>query len=301
MKKSVGILSGLAIAIAVAITAGAWYTGTRLPAELDHSVSVGNAELKKALLGTGGSMTIELAGVEQHFFTSTAQYRLKAKDINLGQGEALNFEVGFTDRIEHGPFPWSRVKALKLMPVMATSNSTLQKDDFTAPWFAATGEQPPVTAQVSLGYGGNVDSKIQLAPFKFSEDNGSSIDFSGLQLEAAGDQDGKASKFHGAAERLDIKVVGDDHPPATLALQGLKIGGNLAATEHDMIYVAMSTCCWPRPRRRWGPSSRCCCSRVSSRMPCRPSMARTPWVGVWITRSRTSPGIIARSGVASWR
>ncbi|CAM3054552.1 YdgA family protein [Pseudomonas plecoglossicida] len=237
MKKSVGILSGLAIAIAVAITAGAWYTGTRLPAELDHSVSVGNAELKKALLGTGGSMTIELAGVEQHFFTSTAQYRLKAKDINLGQGEALNFEVGFTDRIEHGPFPWSRVKALKLMPVMATSNSTLQKDDFTAPWFAATGEQPPVTAQVSLGYGGDVDSKIQLAPFKFSEDNGSSIDFSGLQLEAAGDQDGKASKFHGAAERLDIKVVGDDHPPATLALQGLKIGGNLTATEHDMIYV----------------------------------------------------------------
>ena len=47
MKKSVGILSGLAIAIAVATTAGAWYTGKQLPAELEHSVSLGNAELKR--------------------------------------------------------------------------------------------------------------------------------------------------------------------------------------------------------------------------------------------------------------
>ncbi|MFJ3074502.1 YdgA family protein [Pseudomonas sp. NPDC087029] len=237
MKKSVGILSGLAIAIAVATTAGAWYTGKQLPAELEHSVSLGNAELKKALVGTGGSVTIELVGLEQHFFTSTAQYRVKAKDINVGHGEAVNFEVGLTDQIEHGPFPWSRVKALKLMPVMATSNSVLQKDDFTAPWFAATGDKPPVTAQVSLGYGGSVDSVVQVAPFNFKDGNGSSVDFSGMHLEAAGDRDGKASKFHGAAERLDIKLVGADHPPATFELQGLKIGGNLAATEHDMVYV----------------------------------------------------------------
>jgi hypothetical protein len=38
MKKSVGILSGLAIAIAVATTAGAWYTGKQLPAELDNAL-----------------------------------------------------------------------------------------------------------------------------------------------------------------------------------------------------------------------------------------------------------------------
>jgi len=239
MKKSVGILSGLAIAIAVATTAGAWYTGKQLPTELERSVNLANAELKKVLVGTGGSMIIERVGLEQHFFTSTAQYRLKAKDINLGDGsgDTVNFEVGFTDQIEHGPFPWSRVKALKLMPVMATSNTVLQKDDFTAPWFAATGEQPPITTHVSLGYGGSADSTIQLAPFKVNQANGSSIDFSGLKLEATGDKDGKASKFHGAAERLDIKLVGEDHPPATFELQGLKIDGKLAATEHEMIYV----------------------------------------------------------------
>ncbi|WP_137164652.1 YdgA family protein [Pseudomonas asiatica] len=237
MKKSVGILSGLAIAIAVATTAGAWYTGKQLPAELDNALVRSNAELKKALVSTGGSMSIERVSLEQHFFSSTAQYRLKARDINLGEGEVLNFDVGVTDQIEHGPFPWSRVKALKLMPVLAVSNSTLQKDDATAPWFAAVGEQAPVSAQTSLGYDGNVVSQVQLAPVKLDEADGNSLDFSGMQLQVSGDQEGKASSFHGQADRFVMKLVRDDQPPATFELNGLKVGGQLAATAHQAIYV----------------------------------------------------------------
>ncbi len=237
MKKSVGILSGLAIAIAVITTAGAWYTGKQLPVELDSALARSNAELEKALIGTGGNMSIERVSLEQHFFSSTAQYRLKARDINLGQGEVVNFDVGVTDQIEHGPFPWSRVKALKLMPVLAVSNSTLQKDDFTAAWFAAAGDKPPVSAQTSLGYGGNVVSQVQLAPVKLDEADGNSLDFSGMQLQVSGDREGKASAFHGQAERFVMKLVRDDQPPATFELQGLKVAGNLAATEHDAIYV----------------------------------------------------------------
>ncbi|WP_434518637.1 YdgA family protein [Pseudomonas sp. NFX1] len=237
MKKSVGILSGLALAIAVATTAGAWYTGERLPAELEYSVNRSNAELKKALVGVGGSMTVELVSLDRHFFSSTAQYRLTAKGINLGDGEAVNFEVGMTDQIEHGPFPWSRVKALKLMPVLAVSNSTLVKDAFTAPWFAAAGEQSPVSAQTSLGYGGSVDSTVLLAPAKVTETDGNSLDFSGMQLQVSGDREGKATQFEGSAERFEMKVVRDDQPPATFELKGLKVGGDLAATKHDAIYV----------------------------------------------------------------
>ncbi|MBA6089226.1 YdgA family protein [Pseudomonas monteilii] len=237
MKKSVGILSGLAIAIAVATTAGAWYTGKQLPAELDNALARSNAELKKALVTTGGSMSIERVSLEQHFFSSTAQYRLKARDINVGDGEVLSFDVGVTDQIEHGPFPWSRVKAFKLMPVLAVSNSSLQKDEATAPWFAAAGEQAPVSAQTSLGYGGNVVSQVRLAPVKFDEADGNSLDFSGMQLEVSGDKEGKASKFQGQADRFVMKLVHDDQPPATFELKGLKLGGNLAATAHDAIYV----------------------------------------------------------------
>ncbi|MBH3384644.1 YdgA family protein [Pseudomonas juntendi] len=237
MKKSVGILSGLAVAIAVATTAGAWYTGKQLPAELDNALARSNAELQKALVTTGGSLRIERVSLEQHFFSSTAQYRLKARDINVGEGEVINFDVGVTDHIEHGPFPWSRVKALKLVPVMAVSNSTLQKDDAVAPWFDAAGGKVPLSAQTSLGYGGDVVSRIQLAPLKLDKADGNRLDFSGMQLEVSGDKDGKASKFHGHADRLLMKLVNDDQPPATFELQGLKLGGNLAATPYDNIYV----------------------------------------------------------------
>ncbi|HDS1736384.1 YdgA family protein [Pseudomonas sp. BP8] len=237
MKKSVGILSGLAVAIAVAAIAGAWYTGKQLPAELASSVARANQEMTKATTGTGGSMALELVSLERHFFSSTAHYRLKAKDVWLGEGEALNFDVGIVDQLEHGPFPWSRVKALKLMPVMVASNGSLEKDDYTAAWFNAAGDRSPVTAQVSVGYGGHIDSDIRLAPVKFNEPDGNTLDFSGLQLLLSGDSEGKAVKIHGNAGRLDMKLVGDDHPPASFTFEGLKIGGNLASTGYDMVYV----------------------------------------------------------------
>ncbi|MFV3328465.1 YdgA family protein [Pseudomonas sp. NY15372] len=237
MKKSVGILSGLAVAIALATTAGAWYTGKQLPAELERSVAQGNEELKKAMAGTGGSMTIELVSLEQHFFTSTAHYRLKAQNVWLGEGEPLNFDLGVTDQIEHGPFPWSRVKRLNLAPVMATSNSQLDKDDFTASWFAAAGDQSPVTGQVSLGYDGSLSSDIRLAPLKLSQDDGSNLDFSGMRVLLRGDREGKAVRIDGKAERLEMNLVGADQAPVKFLLNGFKVTGDLKGTGHDMVYV----------------------------------------------------------------
>ncbi|MDH0300519.1 MULTISPECIES: YdgA family protein [unclassified Pseudomonas] len=237
MKKTVGILSGLAVAIAVATTAGAWYTGKQLPAELERSVARGNEELKKAMIGNGGSMTIELVSLEQRFFTSTAHYRFKAENVQVGEAEKLNFQVGVVDQIEHGPFPWSRVKALKLMPVLATSNSELEKDDFTAGWFAAAGDKPPVTGQVSLGYNGGVDSDIRLAPVTLKEDGSNVLDFSGLQLQLRGDREGKAVEIHSNAERLELNFVDEQQGPVKILLNGFKAGGKLSETAHDMVYV----------------------------------------------------------------
>lgn len=237
MKKSVGILCGLAVVIAAVTAGGAWYTGKQLPAELERSIALGNEQLKKAVAGTGGSMTLELVSLDQHFFTSTAHYRIKAKDLWLGEGEPLSFDLGVTDRIEHGPFPWSRVKSLNLAPVLATSNSQLHKDDATASWYTAAGEQAPITSQVSLGYDGSLSSDIRLAPVKFSEDDGSSLDFSGMRLLLRGDRDGQSMRVDGKAERLALNLVGDDQPPVKVLLNGFKVAGDLKGTGHDMIYV----------------------------------------------------------------
>jgi hypothetical protein len=282
MKKSVGILSGLAIAIAVATTAGAWYTGKQLPAELDAPPS--NAELKKALVGTGGSMTIELASLEQHFFSSTAHYRLKAKDINWVRSR-LNFDVGVTDQIEHGPFPWSRVKAFKLMPVMATSNSALEKDDFTAPWFAAAGSRPR-QRPVSLGYGGTV-SDIRLAPVKLEQD-GKSLDFSGMQLLVSGDKEGKASEIP-----RQCRPSGDEFrrcaEPGEDPAQRLQGWRQPCQTDHDMIYVGNIDLALAETKVTRGRSASAGDQGPAAERLCSASKARTSWVGAWSTRWPTSP------------
>ncbi len=236
MKKSIGILSGLAVAIAVVTTAGAWYTGKQLPAELERSIAGVNQDMRRAMIGVGGSVTFELASLDQRFFTSTAHYRVKVKDIPLQDGQALNFEVGVVDQIEHGPFPWSRVKAFKLLPVLATSNSELEKDDSTAAWFAAAGDQPPLSAQTSIGFDGGVDSDMRVAPVSIHEVTGTTIEFSGMRLQASEGRDG-ASKFQGGADSFVFKLVGDDHPPATFELKGLKVDGKLATTQYDAVYV----------------------------------------------------------------
>lgn len=235
MKKATGVLTGLAVAIAAVTTAGAWYTGKQLPAELDRSIAVANAQLKRALIGSGGSMTLELASLDQHLFSSTAHYRLKATDIHTGEAP-LDFEVGVVDRLEHGPFPWSRVKAFKLLPVMAASNAELQKDEGTAGWFAAAGEQSPLRAHFSLGYGGGVDGKITLQPLKLDEPDGNKLDFSGLELLSSSDRDGNRVQLHGTAGKLDLTLVSEEHPPVKMLLNGFSINGDLTSTGHAMVY-----------------------------------------------------------------
>ncbi|WP_028696909.1 YdgA family protein [Pseudomonas cremoricolorata] len=236
MKKSVGILCGLAVAIAAITTAGAWFTGKQIPGELEHAVTRANAELKNAVAGTGGSMTMELVSLEQHWFTSDARYRIVIKDVQIGQGEPLNFELGATDHIEHGPFPWTRVKSLKLLPVMAVSNSELVKSDQLAPLFEAAGGKMPVSATGTLGYGGSIDTETHVAPLKFTQDDGGLFDFAGMTLNVDGDRDGNAMKIHGNFDRLEVKVVGD-RPPATFVLEGFKVGGDLSKTDYEKIYV----------------------------------------------------------------
>ncbi|MFJ3447671.1 YdgA family protein [Pseudomonas sichuanensis] len=237
MKKSVGILSGLAVAIAVATTAGAWYTGKQLPAELERSVIQFNAELERALVGRGGSVTVELASLEQHFFTSTAHYRFKVKDIPIDEVEKVNFDFSVADQIEHGPFPWSRVKAFKLMPVMATSNLALEKDDFTAPWFAAAGDKVPASGQISLGYGGTVESDIRLAPVKLKQDGEEVLDFSGMQLLLSSDSKAKSTEIHANSDRLEMYFVDAQGAPMKLLLNGFKVGSKLSQADHDLIHV----------------------------------------------------------------
>ncbi|MBF4208029.1 DUF945 domain-containing protein [Pseudomonas donghuensis] len=227
MKKSTGVL-GLAVVVAAACTAGAWYTGKQLPGVLETTIAESNAQTKQALLGMETTMELQLVSLDSRLFSSTAKYRLKVQNLQVGE-ESKSFELNFVDQIEHGPFPLSRVKALKLMPVMAASHYALEKDAATADWFALTKDVSPLQGQVAYGYDRSMDSAFQVAPIEWSKD-GSSLKFSGFEVSGHGNEGAEHVQLTGQSAGLSLNLVDPDSKVLKVEIKGLSLTGDMTKT-----------------------------------------------------------------------
>ncbi|WP_110968479.1 YdgA family protein [Pseudomonas huaxiensis] len=198
MKKTLVVIGGLAVLVAGTWTSIAWNTGQQLPAQLNAALADVNRQLGVAM-GTQMQGKVELLSLESHKFTSLARYRVTLSDPD---GESV--ELDFVDHIEHGPFPWSRLKQLQLAPVMAASTYALEKTDKTEKWFAAAGDQLPLGGSMSLSYGGAVRTNLKLAPLEVKGEEGVMFSFSGLTLQIDTDAHGDELRFGAAMEHLTL-------------------------------------------------------------------------------------------------
>ncbi len=217
MKKSVNIAVGVVVIAGALITAGAWYTGIRLEGVLGDAVQQGNRQMQAALVGHEGRASVELLSLDRHFFNSTAHYKLNFQSPEFNDGQPI--ELLFVDNVEHGPFPWSRVRSLQLVPVIAASNLQLEKNIFSEKWFAMTHEQAPLTGHFSIGYDRAALGRVELLPFQFEDQNGA-FKFSGLTLNASGSADGQKLEANGELGSMEVAATSEDGP-VLLSLQGL--------------------------------------------------------------------------------
>src|SRR5690606_26461721 len=132
-----------------------------------------------------------------------ARYRITL-DGSL-DGESGRFELVINDRIEHGPFPLSRLKAFKLMPVMATSNYVLEASPALEKWFAAAGGKSPVEGQASLGYDQSLQGTLRLNPVQAALDADSNLQFSGLVIDF--DSTAKARQIDATGLMQSLKIT----------------------------------------------------------------------------------------------
>lgn len=228
MKKSAGIAAGLILAVGALGTAGAWYTGNQLPTVLDESIKRANADLAKTLPALGLDASIELLALEQQFFSSTARYRLTFSGSLDGEAPQ-QFELLINDRIEHGPFPSSRLKAFQLMPVMATSNYALESSPAVAKWFAAANGKSPLEGQASLGYDRSVAGNLRFNPVQLALDEDSQLDFSGLDIDFDSTAEAKAIDASGLMDSLRISTkLSESQNPLTIELKGLTLDSQTA-------------------------------------------------------------------------
>lgn len=224
MKKTVVVIGGLVVVGAAAWTSVAWYTGQQLPAQLDAALADANQQLGRAM-GSRLQGKVELLSLDSHLFTSVARYRMTFSDPD-GESGSLDF----VDHIEHGPFPWSRLKQFQLAPVMAASSYAVEKTDKTAKWFDAAGDQLPLSGSTSLGYGGSLRVDLKLAPLAVKGEDGAGFSFSGLTVQVDGDTAGKAMRF--SAAMADMGASDGNSSAAHMSLKGFTFAGDMTKTPH---------------------------------------------------------------------
>ncbi|MGV8920815.1 MAG: YdgA family protein [Pseudomonas sp.] len=208
MSKSAKVAVGIVVAVAVLSTAGAWYTGGQLEGVLRTTIDEANHQVQTSLNGFDGSATLELVSIERHVFSSTAHYRMTLKSPKLGND---NIELLFVDNIEHGPLPFSRLKTLNLVPVMAASNYEIEKNASTEKWFALTNGATPLKGHTAIGYDRSVSGTLDVLPLDIKNQD-SAFKFSGLNLMVDSSDNGDKVKVVGTLAGLNLTMPSEQGP-----------------------------------------------------------------------------------------
>lgn len=231
MKKAVSIVAGVVVVAGALATAGAWYTGTQLEGVLNTGVANANQQFETNMVGSDGKavMHLELVSLERHLFSSTAHYRLQVNGKGFGD-DGQPVELLFVDHIEHGPLPASRLKTFNLLPVMATSNLALEPNPATAQWFAVSKAPVPLSAHISIHYGGDSAGTLNFAPLEMKSDKGN-FTFSGLKADVSAGANAASYALSGLA--ADLQVDGQDPQGQPVHLQIKDLSFNLGGTRGE--------------------------------------------------------------------
>ncbi|MFV9684252.1 YdgA family protein [Pseudomonas sp. NY15367] len=211
----------LAIAIPLAIVgasvAGAWYTGTLVEQQLQAAISQANASLTQEAPHLKAQM--QLVELEQGVFSSRARYTLS---FSL-EADAEPLALAFSDNLEHGPFPPSRLAAGKLAPVMAQSHFSLERNELTAPLFDAAGGKSPLTGEVALNYDQSQKGRIDLAALQHTHAAGT-LRISPASLDFSGSSDRKHISASGQLAEMDFDFAESNRGgPVSVQLRDLSL------------------------------------------------------------------------------
>ncbi|MDR2838302.1 MAG: YdgA family protein [Azonexus sp.] len=223
MKKSV-MAGGAVVVLAAAYAGGAWYTGTRLEAEIPAQVEKLNQTLSESYPMFG--IKVEQLSYERGFFSSHARYGVAVAGLAEGAqpwlpGGAVEFDL----TIEHGPFPLGALKRGSVTPQMAYSHAELVNTATLKPLFDMAGGQTPLTSDGIFAYGGGSQSWLSIAPLRLEKD-GNKIDFSGLTLQgsyAPANQAVEVTTPTAASLMLDFAATPDHDLGQHLRFEGMAL------------------------------------------------------------------------------
>ncbi len=224
MNKRI-VAGGVLVAVVSAAWVGtAWYTGKQIEARLAQDVQALNAQAQRLGAKLGVPVTLELQSFERGVFSSEARFGAKVT-VQSGPKPAEK-AFAFTSKIEHGPFPASRLASGAVAPVMAAGRLHMTETPDAAAWFAATGGSAPVTASFLFAYDRDFSGDLALAPAKYAADP-ITFEFSGLQAQVEHARDGSRDAMTLAVGKIALSEVIEGNP-YTIALDDLAVSHQLS-------------------------------------------------------------------------
>lgn len=223
MNKRI-VAGGVLVAAVAAIWTGtAWYTGKQIEARLAQDVQAAGDRVQRLGAKLGIPVTLELLSFERGVFSSDARFGLKVTVQSDGKPTEKAF--AFTGKVEHGPFPASRLANGDIAPVMAAGRVQMAQSPDAAAWFAAAGGSAPVSANFLFAYDRDSSGGLALAPVSYA-DGPVSLEFSGLQAQGEFAGDGTRNLASLAVDRMVLSEAvkgGADAGRHTLTLDGLAV------------------------------------------------------------------------------
>jgi len=221
----------LALAVAVPLVligAATVYTSTQVESTARDAVDQANLKLREMSIGAGADVSLTMLSFDRGLLSSDARYQIDI-EVPDDEGVTQQYAVIVQDRLEHGPFPVSRLTHGQLMPVAAQSHLQLERTPLTEKLFEAASGEAPLVGDVAIGYDGSQDGELRSAAFAVQDEEGALCVSPGtVTFEAA--EDATAFSLEGELKEIDFNLTGTEGKSVRMSIRDI---GMTADKEED--------------------------------------------------------------------
>ncbi|MDH0214147.1 YdgA family protein [Stutzerimonas stutzeri] len=218
----------LALAVAVPLAlfgAATFYTSTQVESTARDAVDQANLKLREMGVGAGADVSLTLLSFERGLLSSTARYQIDI-DVADDEGNTEHYALLLNDRLEHGPFPVSRLSRGQLMPVAAQSHFELERTPLTQKLFDAASGEVPLVGEVTIGYDGGQAGDLRTAALNIEDEDGS-VRIASANLNFEANRDGSDVRMDGELAEIDIDLQrSDSGQPVQVSLRGIGLSAD---------------------------------------------------------------------------
>lgn len=222
MKKS-SVAIGVIVALGIAWSAGAWFTGKQLESRLNEVIAQTNNQLHASLPQAG--LAFNYRNYHRGWFSSQLELVLQPAEGAVNSWLPAGSTIVFNENVEHGPFPLSALSHFNLLPAMGVVQSELVKTPLTESLFAAAGDKSPFNLHTRVSYSGDTASKLAIRAINFTNHDGNVV-LDGGDISFNADRDGNNVSMQGSLNKLKIKTENQYQQPVEIASDRLNIDGD---------------------------------------------------------------------------